>query len=254
MSTGLSTGAGSSPKVVAVIQARMGSSRLPRKVLRPLGARSVLSWVVRAALQAPGIDQVVVATSASPIDDPIADFAATEGVSVVRGSENDVLDRFIQAARQTGADAVVRLTADCPLLDPAVIGQVVALWRLNPGLDYVSTTLNRSLPRGLDVELVRAGALEECNFRTEPHHRAHVTSALYEADSGFSQASLAFLPGSEKYRVTLDVDDDARLLDALVELLPDAAPSWSTIVHLLDTHPEIVAINEAVVQKALTEG
>lgn len=250
----MSTGGDSGPKVVAVIQARMGSSRLPRKVLRQLGARSVLGWVIRAAQQAPGIDQVVVATSASQIDDPIADFAATEAVTVVRGSENDVLDRFIQAARQTGADAVVRLTADCPLLDPAVIGQVAALWRLNPALDYVSTTLNRSLPRGLDVELVRTGVLEECNSRTEPHHRAHVTSAVYEADSGFNLASLTFLPGSERYRVTLDVDDDARLLDALVDLLPDAAPSWSTIVQLLDDHPEIVAINEAVEQKALTAG
>lgn len=239
---------------MAVIQARMGSARLPRKVLRPLGARSVLSWVVRAAREAPGIDQVVVATSASAIDDPIAEFAAAENVTVVRGSENDVLDRFIQAARQTEADAVVRLTADCPLLDPAVIGQVAALWRLNPDLDYVSTTLDRSLPRGLDVELVRAGALEECNARTEPHHRAHVTSAVYEEGSGFSQASLSFRPGSEKYRVTLDVDDDARLLDALVALLPDAAPSWGTIVRLLDAHPEIVALNEAVVQKALIEG
>lgn len=232
----------------------MGSSRLPRKVLRPLGTRSVLSWVIRAAQQAPGIDQVVVATSASPVDDPIAEFAAAEDVAVVRGSEHDVLDRFIQAARESAADAVVRLTADCPLLDPAVIGQVVALWRLNPALDYVSTTLNRSLPRGLDVELVRTRALQECASRTEPHHRAHVTSAVYEAGSGFSQASLTFVPGSEKYRVTLDVDDDALLLDALVELLPDAAPSWSTIVRLLDSHPEIVAINEAVEQKALIEG
>ncbi|MET1086461.1 MAG: glycosyltransferase family protein [Arthrobacter sp.] len=250
----MSLGTDVSPRVVAVIQARMGSSRLPRKVLRPLGARSVLSWVIRAAQQAPGIDQVVVATSASPLDDPIAEFAATEDVAVVRGSEHDVLDRFIQASRQTGADAVVRLTADCPLLDPAVIGQVVALWRLNPSLDYVSTTLDRSLPRGLDVELARASALEECSSRSEPHHRAHVTSAIYEAGSGFSQASLTFRPGSEKYRVTLDVDDDARLLDALVELLPDAAPSWNTIVQLLNEHPEIVAINEDVTQKALTEG
>lgn len=232
----------------------MGSSRLPRKVLRQLGDRSVLSWVVRAAKQAPGVDQVVIATSAAELDDPIADFATSEDVLVVRGSEDDVLGRFIQASRETGADAVVRLTADCPLLDPAVIGQVVALWRLNPTLDYVSTTLDRSLPRGLDVELARASALTECGFRTEPHHRAHVTSAIYEAGSGFSQASVTFRPGSEKYRVTLDVDDDARLLDALVELLPDAAPSWNTIVRLLDEHPEIVALNEGVTQKALTEG
>ena len=250
----MSSGSDGGQKVVAVIQARMGSSRLPRKVLRQLGARTVLSWVVRAARQAPGVDEVVIATSASKVDDPIFEFAAAENVPVVRGSEDDVLDRFIQASRQTGADAVVRLTADCPLLDPAVIGQVVALWRLNPSLDYVSTTLDRSLPRGLDVELARASALEECSSRTEPHHRAHVTSAIYEAGSGFSQASLTFRPGSEKYRVTLDVDDDARLLDALVELLPDAAPSWNTIVQLLDEHPEIVAINEGVMQKALTEG
>ena len=146
-------------RVLAVVQARAGSSRLPGKVLRPLGGTPVLGWVVRAARAAAGIDDVVVATSVDPVDDAVEEAGRALGVPVVRGSEDDVLSRFLLAVEQHPCDAVVRLTADCPLLDPALIGQVVALWRAAPEQDYVATTLVRTLPRGLDVELATADAL-----------------------------------------------------------------------------------------------
>lgn len=242
------------PRVVAVIQARVGSSRLPGKVLRDLGGTSVLEWVVRAAQAAAGVDRVVIATSTESGDDAIAGFGEAQGVQVVRGSEDDVLSRFILAAEATQADAVVRLTADCPLLDPAVISQVVAIWRNDIGLDYVSTTQVRSLPRGLDVELATTAALERAARRTEPYHRAHVTSALYEEGAGFNCGALTFRPASAQYRVTLDTVEDAGLLDALVPLLPVVPPSWRDVVDILTSHPEIVAINAHIEQKALSEG
>ncbi|MCQ9163670.1 cytidylyltransferase domain-containing protein [Arthrobacter sp. STN4] len=244
-----------SSRVVAVVQARMGSNRLPGKVLRDLAGTPVLGWVVRAASQSSGIDEIVVATSTSAQDDPVADFALTQGVRVVRGSEMDVLGRFLMAIEETNADAVVRLTADCPLLDPRVISQVVSIWRNDPQLlDYVSTTQNRSLPRGLDVELVTSSALRAVGNRTEAHHRAHVTSAVYEAGAGFKLASLQFNPGSAQYRVTLDTEADAALLDALAPHLQAVPPSWQEVVSVLEEFPEIALLNSHVEQKALTEG
>lgn len=242
------------PKVVAVIQARVGSTRLPGKVLRALKSRPVLEWVVRAAQGAEGIDDVVIATSTEASDDVIADFAGDRGIQVIRGSESDVLARFLQAVSETGADAVVRLTADCPLLDPDIISQVVGIWRRTPSFDYVSTTLIRTLPRGLDVELVTADALNRVANRSEPHHRAHVTSGVYEEGSGFSCAGLSLQPGYAHYRVTLDTPEDAALLDALTGMLPDAPPAWSDVVRVLDKHPEIVALNAQIQQKQLIEG
>lgn len=243
------------PKVVAVVQARMGSTRLPGKVLRDLAGTPVLGWVVRAAQQSHGIDDIVIATSSSSADDEVADFAQSSGVGLVRGSEDDVLSRFLLAAEDTQADAVVRLTADCPLLDPRVISQVVSVWRADPDrLDYVSTTQTRSLPRGLDVELATAKALRAADSRTESHHRAHVTSAIYEAGAGFSLASLQFSPDGSKYRVTLDTPEDAALLDAVASHLKVVPPSWQEVVSVLKDFPEIVALNAHIEQKTLTEG
>lgn len=245
---------GASARVVAVVQARMQSTRLPGKVLRELGGEPVLGWVLRAARAAHGVDEVVVATSVESADDAIAAFAEEHGARVVRGSQDDVLSRFLMAARESGADAIVRLTADCPLLDPAVISQAVALWRIDPALDYVSTTQDRSLPRGLDVEVAAVSALRAADARHEPHHRAHVTSALYEEGAGFGLASLSFRPPSDHLRVTLDTEDDARLLDELVALLPSRPPRWRDVVRTLGDRPDIAALNAHVQQKALLEG
>lgn len=241
-------------RVVAVIQARMGSSRLPGKVLEDLCGRPVLGWVVDAAQAARGVDQVVVATSVSESDNAIAKFCADIGVNVVRGSENDVLDRFLRAAEETEADAIVRLTADCPLLDPDVITQLVAFWRVSGNLDYVSTTLARSLPRGLDVEVASVAALRRCEVRVEAHHRTHVTSALYEDGSSFQLASISFSPSYAGYRVTLDTPEDLELLRALVPLLPGGPPSWRRMVDILDGRPDIAAMNAHIEQKTLIEG
>src|ERR1035437_337143 len=129
----------------AVIQARAGSTRLPGKVLQDLGGRPVLEWVVRAARAATQIDAVIVATSTMAGDDIVADLADSLGSLVVRGSEEDVLSRFIAALDAHPADAVVRLTADCPLLDPTLIDAVAGAWSAAPIHDYVSTVLVRCL-------------------------------------------------------------------------------------------------------------
>ncbi|WP_259559520.1 glycosyltransferase family protein [Brachybacterium sillae] len=241
-------------RIVAVIQARTGSSRLPGKVLRPLAGRPTLGWIVRAAHAARGVDEVVVATSTEPGDDAVADLACQLGVRVVRGSENDVLSRFALAMQETEADAVVRLTADCPLADPHLISSVVALWRTDPTLDYVSTTLVRTLPRGLDAEIASRAALEIADRDAESFHRIHVTSYLYDSKQLFRTMGVVVQPAANDLRVTLDTQADADLLDAMVAELGDRPPSWQEVVDLLRSRPDIAMLNAAVRQKRLTDG
>lgn len=241
-------------EVNAVVQARMTSTRLPGKVLRPLGGRSVLGWVVRAAAVAPGVARVVVATSTTTGDDPVAAEADRLGVDVVRGSLDDVLDRFGVATARFPCAAVVRLTADCPLADPALIGQVVAAWRADPTLDYVSTTLVRTLPRGMDVSVVRAGALAEQVAVATGVDRVHVTSGLYANPEKYRCAGVVVRPDASDLRVTLDTEADAVLLDGLVAELGDRPPSWREVVALLRARPDLVARNAHVRQKPVAAG
>jgi len=238
----------------AVIQARTGSTRLPGKILKDLGGRPVLEWVVRAAQAATQIDTVVVATSTSAGDDVVVDLAGSLGVPVVRGSEDDVLSRFVAALDAYPADAVVRLTADCPLLDPTLIDAVAGAWAAAPGNDYVSTVLVRSLPRGLDVELVTADALRAVDRVAVGHDRVHVTSHLYAEPSPYRLLGLCVTPPASDLRVTLDTREDLTLLRALVAELPDRPPAWSDVVAILRARPDLVAINSGVQQKPLAAG
>lgn len=241
-------------RINAVIQARAGSTRLPGKVFADLGGRPVLEWVVRAARAATQIDQVIVATSTSAGDDAVADLAGSLGVPVVRGSEDDVLSRFVATLDAHPADAVVRLTADCPLLDPTLIDAVAGAWAAAPHHDYVSTVLVRSLPRGLDVELVTAQALRAVDRMATGHDRVHVTSGVYADPKAFSLLGICVTPPTGDLRVTLDTPADLVLLRALVAELPDAPPSWRDVVTILRARPDLVALNSGVEQKRLEEG
>ncbi|HET7475533.1 MAG TPA: glycosyltransferase family protein [Dermatophilaceae bacterium] len=241
-------------RVNAVIQARSGSTRLPGKVLQDLGGRPVLEWVIRAARSAGQLDAVVVATTTEAGDDAVAALAVGLGVPVVRGSEDDVLSRFLLAVRQHPCDAVVRLTADCPLLDPELIDAVAGAWRAAPGYDYVSTVLCRSLPRGLDVELVTAAALRRVDAVAAGHDRVHVTSGVYADPLAFALLGLHVAPRADDLRVTLDTTEDLRLLSSLVALLPDRPAHWREVVALLRDRADLVAINAAVEQKPLEAG
>jgi len=241
-------------RINAVIQARAGSTRLPAKVLADLGGRSVLEWVVRAARAANRIDEVIVATSTLAGDDVVADLAESLGALVVRGSEDDVLSRFVAALDAYPADALVRLTADCPLLDPSLIDAVAGAWAAAPTLDYVSTVVVRSLPRGMDIELVTAGALRAVDRIAVGHDRVHVTSAVYADPTAYRLLGLCVTPPANDLRVTLDTAEDLDLLRALVVELPDAPPQWRDVVAILRARPDLVAINADVVQKPLEAG
>src|SRR6185437_3091208 len=228
-------------KTVAIIQARMGSTRLPGKVLADLGGKPVLAWSVRAARAALGVDDVWVATSDAKSDDAIADWCKENGVAVHRGSENDVLDRYAGAAQASGANGVIRLTADCPLLDPAVIAQTVRL-RAATGVDYASNTDPPTWPDGLDCEVVTAEALfTAAREATRVSDREHVTPFIRNNRHRFSAETLICpLPGLAAERWTLDTPGDLELLTALAARLPAARPpSYLEVLAVLDREPQL---------------
>jgi len=241
-------------RINAVIQARTGSTRLPGKVLEDLGGRPVLEWVIRAARASTQIDQVIVATSTTAGDDSVVSLADSLGAPVVRGSEDDVLSRFVAALDAHPADAIVRLTADCPLLDPYLIDAVAGAWAAAPTLDYVSTVLVRSLPRGMDIELVTARALRAVDRTAVGHDRVHVTSAVYADPMAYRVLGLCVRPPAHDLRVTLDTAQDLVLLRALVAEIADEPPHWRDVVAILRARPDLVAINAGVVQKPIEAG
>ena len=165
-------------EVTAVIQARMSSNRLPGKVLLPLGEKLVLDWVLDAVERSNTIDKIILATSSDSSDDPIQEYAELRGVDCFRGSLDDVLGRFVGAVEKFAPEtaAVVRITADCPLLDFELLDLVVDSWLNSKSIDYVSTALTRWLPRGMDAELITTEALKRLNELAQDYHRTHVTS------------------------------------------------------------------------------
>ena len=239
--------------ITAVIQARMGSSRLPGKVLLDLAGRPVLSWVIRAARSSGVCDRIVVATTERDEDDRIVDVALAEEAEAHRGPAEDVLGRFIGAVTEHSPDAVVRLTADCPLLDPALIAAVVHAWD-GTRVDYASTIMPRSLPRGLDVELVSFETLMRLNRLASGVDRVHVTSFINENPDFFTSIGISVRPPAADLRVTLDTAEDREMLSRLVEIIGPQAPSWRTVVAALRSAPELVQINREVRQKAVFEG
>lgn len=239
--------------MLTVIQARMRSSRLAGKVLRPLGGIPVLSWVVRAAKESGTDSTIVVATTEEPDDDAVEELAHDLGVACVRGETDDVLLRFRRVLDQFGDQPLIRLTADCPLLDPALIRMAAALFKAGSP-DYVSTVTPRTLPRGMDVEILSAEALHACHHSATGAHRIHVTSFIRDNPAYFRVAGVTFSPRSDDLRLTLDTPEDAVLLDAVVAELGSAPIEWRRAVELLRHQPNLAAINQHVRQKLVNEG
>lgn len=244
------------PKIVAVIQARMSSSRLPGKVLKQLGDKLVLDWVVDAVQRSRTIDQIVLATSEDPSDDVIEDFARTNGIDCYRGPLDDVLARFVGAVNTcaSDADAIVRITADCPLLDPRIIDMVAGAWQQAQWIDYASTAITRWMPRGLDVELISTQALARAHELATEFHRVHVTSYVYSHPELFSVFGIHNANDYSQFRVTLDTPEDYELISAVVTELNGHVPTVENIVAMLTDKPELVSLNAAITQKQLSEG
>lgn len=246
-----------SPRVVAIVQARMASSRLPGKVLADLGGQPVLAWVVRRASRAAGIDQVVVATSVSQEDDVVAAYCKERGFACSRGNLYDVLDRFIHAVREFDADVIVRLTGDCPLIDPELLADNLKTFLFaDPPLDFAANRLpnERTVPIGLDAEFCTREALELAWREAKaPHQREHVMPFFYEQPERFRILHIKHQPDYGNYRWTVDTSEDLELLRQVVSHFKDDMFSWQDVLSLFKAHPELAAINAQIKHKSERE-
>jgi spore coat polysaccharide biosynthesis protein SpsF len=241
--------------VVAIIQARMGSTRLPGKVLKDLEGDTVLARVLARVRRSAVIGEFLVATSDRPGDDAVVAECQRLGTKVFRGDENDVLDRYYRAAQFSKAEVVVRITADCPLIDPEVTDETVNKF-LTQRPDYASNALIRSYPRGLDTEVFSSQALERAwSESSAPYQRAHVTPYLYQNPERFK---LLAVQGEKDYsglRWTLDTEQDLEFLRAVYRGFPGRVDfGWRDVLTLLEREPQLSELNRNVEQKALHEG
>ncbi len=239
-------------RIVAIIQARMGSTRLPGKILKPLGDRPVLQHVIDRVRASQVFDDVVVATTNGRIDDRVADCAPGFGAIVVRGDETDVLSRFALAAEASDADAIMRITADCPLIDPDVLAAMVERYRAG-SFDLVSNCVSRTYPRGLDAELFSRAALDlMMQEAITAAQREHVTPYLYENPDRFRIASHEHRVDLSHFRLTLDTTEDFELLSRIFASTEHpGAMRLADIVALLHANPDWVAINAHIEQKKI---
>jgi spore coat polysaccharide biosynthesis protein SpsF len=238
-------------KIVAVIQARMGSTRLPGKVLREIAGRPMLVHVLERVLACELPDQVVVATTNNAEDLPVVEVSKRLGASVFTGSQDDVLDRYFQAARAYSAEVVMRLTADCPLLDPAEVDRVIRHLVTHPELDYVGT--GQTYPEGYGAEAFTQRALkrawEEAVLASE---REHVTPYIWKHSTDFRVERLELPEDLSKFRVTVDEEIDLQVVATLVEVLATSEPLFGidAVVSFLKRHPDVASRNSYIRRQA----
>jgi spore coat polysaccharide biosynthesis protein SpsF len=237
-------------RTVAIIQARTGSTRLPGKVLLPLLGEPLLSHVVRRVTRAGSVDATVVATTTMSNDDAIVELGEREGWLVERGSEQDLLERYLGAARAHGAERVVRITSDCPLIDPAVIDDVVDALATAEA-DYASNTLEpRTFPRGLDVEAMTMAALEAAGRADgDPASREHATPYLYRHPERFRLAGVRLPDDLSGHRWTVDTPEDYDLVRRIYDALGRGDFGWREALRVVDDHPDWSELNRHVEQK-----
>jgi spore coat polysaccharide biosynthesis protein SpsF len=242
-------------RVVAIIQARMGSTRLPGKVLKDLAGETVLERVVNRTHRATLVDEVVVATTVKPADEAIVAECERLSVACFRGNEADVLDRYYRAAQKFSADAIVRITSDCPLIDPELIDATVRAFHEQKA-DYATNSLVVTYPRGLDVEVFTAEALARAwSAAGQGYERTHVTPHIYENPELFKIVSLAAEKDWGRYRWTLDTVEDMEALREIYKYFPDGdRAGWRDVLSLMEAHPGLAELNSGVRQKALREG
>jgi spore coat polysaccharide biosynthesis protein SpsF len=245
-------GSHSSKKATLIIQARLGSTRLPGKVLKEVLGRPLLTYLLERMARAITIGRVVVATTTLPEDDPIVELCQQLGVAIYRGSSDDVLSRYAEAAELYGGDPIVRVTSDCPLLDPAVVDRVVRAYMNIPPCDYCSNTLIATYPRGMDVEVFGRQALSRAAAEAvNAPEREHVTLYLYRHPEMFTLRNVAYGRDVSSNRWTVDTAEDFELVRTLLEALYPTNPHFTLeqLLQLIDSHPEWAQMNAHIQQK-----
>jgi len=236
-------------KIVATIEARMTSSRLPGKVLMPVLGKPMLHYLVLRLRAVPSIDAIVLATTSNATDDPLEAFATETGIACFRGSEDDVMQRVVDAAESTAADIVVEITGDCPIIDPEIVEQTIRMFKAHDA-DYVGNAQVRSYPDGMDVQVFRLNTLKRSAALTiDRLDREHVTLHIRNHPELFSHVHLVAPPELHwpELGLTLDEPLDYELLKRIIKHFSDK-PLFSCLdaVRLLRDKPQWLAINQFV--------
>ena len=237
-------------RIVATIEARMASTRLPGKVLAEAEGKPMLALMVERLRRVPALDEIVIATTVNAGDDKVEALARQLGVGCWRGSEEDVLLRVLDAARAHRADVIVELTGDCPLIDPAIVSRVIDAY-CGAGVDYVSNVLQRSYPIGMDTQVFATEVLADVARRTQdPFDHEHVSVYIYRHPEIYRLLNVA-APAAEtrpEQRLTLDTPEDLALIRAVFAALRprDQAFSLAQMLAFLDANPEIARVNATV--------
>ena len=244
------------PHVVGIIQARMGSSRLPGKILEEIAGVPMVMRVVERVQRAISLDGVVVATTTDPDDQAVFELLEHRDVDCLRGHPTDVLSRYLAAAKEFSADIIVRLTADCPLHDGDLIDKTVnAFLKKFPEVDYASNRLVRTYPIGLDVEVISREALEKAGREADQdYQREHVTPYLYEVKGRARLLSVVADDDYGHHRWTVDTPEDLEFVRQVYAHFSDQPHfSWREVLDLLERKPELIAINAHIKQRGFRE-
>lgn len=239
-------------KTVIIVQARMTSTRLPGKVLKTVLGKSLLEYMIERLSRVKLADEIVIATTTNSTDQPIINLCEKLSVSHYRGSEEDVLARYYGAATEHKADVVVRVTSDCPIIDPQVIDEVIQRYLDLKQYDYVSNGLSRSFPRGMDTEVFSYAALQEAFLEAaEQPDREHVTPFIYRHPERYRLANVLYAQDQSRHRWTVDTMEDFVLIREIIEALYSINPEFSLadVLALMEKNPDWSMINAHVEQK-----
>ena len=230
----------------------MGSTRLPGKVLQDLCGRTMLGRVIERLRATPSIDDVMVATTNLKKDDPVVQECQTYSLPYWRGEESDVLDRYFQAAKAVQADIIVRVTSDCPLIDPEVTNKTIRAF-LEDSPDYAANTLRRTYPRGLDTEVFSMQTLSRAwQQAKENYEREHVTPYIIEHPEEFRLLSVTGDQDHGGQRWTVDTPEDLAFVREVYRRLHGKDIfAWHEVLNLLESEPSLLDLNRSVVQKAI---
>jgi spore coat polysaccharide biosynthesis protein SpsF len=233
----------------------MSSTRLPGKVLKPVLRKPLLAYQVERLRRVERADTIVLATTTNEVDNVLVDFARDHGLACYRGSEDDVLSRYHEAAEEAGADVVIRVTSDCPLIDPSVIDKVIADYtQAQPNCDYASNTIRRTYPRGMDCEVFSSKALDAAHAEAvESTDREHVTPFIYRHPERFTLRNVEYTSDESHHRWTVDTDQDFALVSRILQQLYPECPKFTLedCLAQLAKHPDWARINASVPQKVL---
>lgn len=237
-------------KIGVIIQARMGSTRLPGKIMKKIEQKTVLEYVISSLEKSKFIQEIIIATTKNKEDDVIEDKVKKLGKKIYRGSQDNVLERYTFAARENNLDVIIRITSDCPLIEVDVVDDIISEF-LDKKPDYISNTIKRTYPRGMDCEVFSIYALEKAyRYANSDSDKEHVTPYIHENPDIFEIRNYCGEEDYSKYRITVDVEEDFEVISFIIKEINNKGLdfSYKSIIKIIE-YSKIYKVNEHIEQK-----